>query len=246
MKKLYILTFCAIVFNFKLHGQADTTQTKGSRVDKFENPFNSNTFSGIFAMPIGNFGSNDVNTGGFATNGYGFAFDSKSYLTHGISFISHSSYSWVDLDSKSMSEELTKSLGLKTELLNGQHRPFFSTIGVNYDYYFNSRINFGVNAQAGILYNSFRPMEMKVYDANNSVIYSDILSFNSNFSFAYCFGANVTFAIIPHVLAFQLSADYSAGKLDTYLVSQNMEPIKSLEKLELLNLSAGLVFYSKK
>jgi len=244
LQVIYFVILCLIFQTNK--AQNDSIQGSAKKQTRYELNYNSSKFAGFLAVPLGAFGSTDTETGGFAKNGFGFAFDSKNYISHGFSFISHSAYSWINLDVESMSQQLTDELGLKTVLKDGQHQPFVTTIGVNYDYFFSERFNIGINAQAGILYNSFRALDMKVYDSSNTVIYSDLLSFDSKLAFAYCFGADLTFALIPKVLAFQLSVDYTAGNLDTYLVSRNFDPVKGMEKMQFLNLGAGLIFYKKK
>lgn len=232
-------------FVFSQSGEAPATSSV-TGTKRFENTSNSSLIGGFVAIPLGDFGKDDINNGGYAKQGYGFAFDSKNYIAKGFSFVFHSTYTWIDMDAEAMSKDFTEYLGLRTEVKDGQHQPFLSTIGVNYDYYFNERLKIGLNAQAGVLYNSFRPFSMNVYDASNTLVYSDIVSFESDFAFSYCFGTDLSFTLIPNVLSFQISADYSAGKLDTYLISRNTEPIKAIEKMQLFNLGAGLVFYSKK
>ena len=242
---LVILTIASV----KSQNETSTVSAQNSEQKQVQNPNNSSTIGAFIAFPMGEFGKTDLENGGFAKQGYGFAFDSKNILAKGFSFVSHSTYAWVDIDGDAMAKAFDEEFGAgyRTEITNGQHQPFLSTIGLNYDYHVTKRVSFGANAQAGILYNSFRPMGIKVYyTPNNILLYDDIVSYESNFAFAYGFGVDISFSLIPNVVSFQITADYSAGNLNTYLISKQFDPIKSVDKMQFLNLGASLVFYSKK
>ena len=246
MKKIHTAAAIMAILFITTRARAQSDTTSLNQIKKFENPYNTNEFGGIYAIPLGDFGSKDASSGGFATRGFGFSFDSKTYLFYGFSFVSHSVYSWVNLDANAMSDQLTKDLGLKTVITGGQHQPFVSTVGVNYNYYFTKKICLGVNAQAGILYNSFKPFELKIYDNSNNVIYNDLLGFDSKLAFAYCGGTDLSFSLIPHVLAFKLWATYTASNVDTYLTSKYTDPIKSITKMQFMNLGIGFVVFNSK
>jgi hypothetical protein len=88
---------------------------------------------------------------------------------------------------------------------------------------------------------------MKVFDKNNNnaLIYDDILRYDSDFAFAYTFGAECNLFIIKDVLAFHIEGNYSAGKTDTYLRSNYFSPIKAVDKMQFINLNMGFVFTTK-
>jgi hypothetical protein len=244
MKNMYsktasLLILCGLaLFGSPLYSQ-DSTASK-----RVNHPTKATTIGAFIASPVGNFGSTDINNGGFAAPGWGVVFDSKTKIKNGLSYVFHSTYSWMDIDQEAMSKEFSDYLGLKAEVDGGQHQPFLSTIGLNYDFYFTKRLKLGINGQAGVLYNSFRPFTLKVYDANNVLFYEDIVQYESAFAFAYSFGADLTFHLIKNLLGLKISADYSAGNLDTYLISKNLPPTKSVSKLEMLNLGIALEFYT--
>jgi hypothetical protein len=236
-----------------LLGQSDSTSRSESKKSSKNNQTSSkqSLLGAFLAFPMGEFGKTDIENGGFAKQGYGFSFDSKSMIGKGFSYLFHTTYAWADIDGDAMAKAFDKEFetnlgtGYKTSVTGGQHQPFLSTIGLGYDFHLTERISFGLNGQAGIVYNSFRPMTIKVYDSNiNQEIYNDIVSYESSFAFAYGFGADIMFTLIPNLIAFQLNADYSSGKLDTYLISKVFDPIKSVEKMQFLNLGFSLVFYT--
>lgn len=239
-KTASLLILCVLTLvSSPFYGQ-DSTASK-----RVSYPTKANTLGAFIASPVGNFGSTDINNGGFAAPGWGVVFDSKTKVKNGLSYVFHTTYSWMDIDQEAMSKEFSDYLGLKAEVDGGQHQPFLSTIGLNYDIYFTKRLKLGINGQAGVLYNSFRPFTLKVYDANNVLFYEDIVQYESAFAFAYCFGADFTFHLIKNLLGLKISADYSAGNLDTYLISKNLPPTKSVSKLEMLNLGVALEFYTR-
>jgi len=246
LKNLIAFSFVISV----LHGTAQTESAQKNESTpaskQIEYPAKSTYIGGFIALPMGEFGKTDIEKGGFAKPGYGIAFNSKNGIGKGFSFVFLTTYSWVDIDDEAMSKEFTEYLGYKTEVSGGQHQPLLTTLGLNYDYYFTERIKMGINGQAGVIYNSFRPFEIKTYDANNNLIYDDIISFESKFAFAYNFGIDFNFYLIPKLISFQVSADYSSGKLDTYLISRSFPPSKSVDKMQFLNLGVGFVFYTQK
>lgn len=240
---IFILLAC---YNYKSQTTTDANSENQQSSKNVEYPIKSTLLQGFAAIPLGEFGKTDIENGGFAKQGYGVGFNSKNTIGKGFSFVFLTTYSWVDIDAEAMSKEFTKYLNSRTEISGGQHQPLLTTVGLNYDYYITDRIKFGINGQAGVIYNSFRPFEIKTYDANNNLIYDDIISYESKFAFAYNFGFDVNFFLIPKVMAFQISADYYSGKLDTYLISQSFPPTKSVDKMQFLNLGIGFVFYTQK
>lgn len=252
--KMILIATVLVAQSMVLVAQSDSTSRSESKLNlKNIESSNKQSLVGAFlAFPMGEFGKTDIEKGGFAKQGYGFSFDSKSLIGKGFSSIFHTTYAWADIDGEAMAKAFDKEFetnlgtGYKTTVTGGQHQPFLSTIGLGYDFSLSKRMAFGINGQAGIIYNSFRPMTIKVYDSNiNQEIYNDIVSYESSFAFAYGFGADFLFILIPNTIAFQVSADYSSGKLDTYLVSKVFDPIKSVEKMQFLNLGFSLVFYTK-
>lgn len=236
-----------------LFAQSDSTARSQTNTSGKNNQVSrkQSLLGAFLAIPMGEFGKTDIEQGGFAKQGYGFSFDTKNSIGKGFSTLFHTTYAWSNIDGEAMAKafdqefESTLGTGYKTSVTGGQHQPFLSTLGLGYDFNLGNRMAFGINGQAGILYNSFRPMTIKVFDSNiNQEIYNDIVSYESSFAFAYGFGADFLFVLIPNTFGIQLSADYSSGKLDTYLVSKVFDPIKSVENMQFLNLGFSLVFYT--
>ncbi len=144
MKNMYsktasLLILCGLaLFGSPLYSQ-DSTASK-----RVNHPTKATTIGAFIASPVGNFGSTDINNGGFAAPGWGVVFDSKTKIKNGLSYVFHSTYSWMDIDQEAMSKEFSDYLGLKAEVDGGQHQPFLSTIGLNYDFYFTKRVRIGL------------------------------------------------------------------------------------------------------
>lgn len=217
---------------------------------KFKNPLESaqktTSFGAMYCLPVGDFGSTNLEKGGFARAGWGLYFDSKSTFKHGLSFISHSTYAWVPLDQKAVAQAFTENLGRKTEVTGGKHKPFLTTIGAGYDFKATRFLTIGISAQGGILYNSFKGFDMAVYDATGTgILFSDNFKYDAEFSLAYVFGAKFNFSLIKDLLSFQLAVDYSGSKYQSYLRSYHLEPIKTTQNIQILNIGAGFAFHTK-
>ncbi|MGV3611140.1 MAG: hypothetical protein ACO1N0_09340 [Fluviicola sp.] len=217
---------------------------------KFKNPFDDakkiTSFGAMYCLPVGDFGSTDLEKGGFANPGWGLYFDSKSTFKNGLSFISHSTYAWIPLNHDAIENAFTENLQRKTEVAGGKHKPFLTTIGLGYDFKAASFLTIGVSAQLGMLYNSFKGFDMTVYDpTGTNVFFTDNFKYDSEFSLAYVFGAKFNIHLIKDVLSFQVTVDYSASKFDSYLRSYELQPIKTSQNIQILNIGGGFAFHTK-
>lgn len=217
---------------------------------KFKNPFDdakkTTTLGAMYCLPVGDFGSTNLEKGGFANPGWGLYFDSRNTFKSGLTLISHSTYAWVPLNQVAIAKAFTENLGRKTEVAGGKHKPFLTTIGLGYDFKAASFLKIGISAQGGVLYNSFKGFDMTVYDSTGtSVLFTDNFKYDAEFSFAYVFGAKFNFSLIKDVISFEVSVDYSGAKFDSYLRSYQLHPIKTRQNIQILNIGAGFAFHTK-
>jgi hypothetical protein len=217
---------------------------------KFSNPFSkADKYTALGAMvsiPTGQFGSTDLKDGGYANTGWGLYFDSKTALKSGIYFVSHSTYSWVPLNDAALNTSFTRELGKKTTINGGKHMPFLTTIGLGYEVHPKKFMTLGLSLQGGLMYNSFKSFDITVYDADNTtVLFNDNLKYDSQFTFAYVVGAQLGFNLIKDLLDFQIIADYSASKFNSTLRGSTVQPIRTSQHIQLLNVGAGIVVHTK-
>jgi hypothetical protein len=244
MKKLFIAQITVLTTFLSVYSIAQEGTVK------FKNPFDSakktNSFGAMYVLPVGDFGSTDLDKGGFARAGWGLYFDSKSTFKSGLSFISHSTYAWVPLDQEAMAKALTNGIGFGTARVSGgKHKPFLTTIGLGYDFKAASFLTIGISAQTGILYNSFKALEVTIIDPNGNTLVTADFKYDSEFSLAYVFGAKFNFSLIKDILSFQVYADYSGAKFQSYLRSQPMD-FKTTQNIQMVNIGAGFAFHSTK
>ncbi len=242
MKKIVVVHALMIACIFSTFAQEGSV--------KFKNPFGdakkTTSLGAMYCLPVGDFGSTSLEKGGFANPGWGLYFDSKSTFKSGLTFISHSTYAWVPLNRGAVAKAFTENLGLKTEVANGKHKPFLTTIGIGYDFKAAAFLTIGISAQGGVLYNSFKGFDMTVYDSTGTnVLFTDNFKYDSEFSFAYVFGAKFNFSLIKDLISFQLSVDYSGSKFDSYLRSYQLQPIKTTQHIQIVNIGAGFAFHTK-
>lgn len=74
----------------------------------------------------------------------------EEHVKKGLSFVSHSTYSWVPMNQEAMEKAFTENLGRKTKIEGGKHQPFLTTIGVGYDFHLSPKIHAGISAQGGL------------------------------------------------------------------------------------------------
>lgn len=205
----------------------------------------STSFGTMAVIPIGKFSSTDLQTGGFANPGFGFYFDSKNTFTNGLSFISHTTYAWVPLDRKSLDNAFSTELGQRTVIEGGKHQPFLTTFGLGYDLNPFKGVSLGFTAQGGVLYNSFKPFDITVYNANNSVALSDNLKYDSHFSFAYVLGLNLKIPLLTDLIDLQIIGDYSGSRFTSVLRGSTLKAIPTTQQIQMLNVGIGFLVYTK-
>jgi hypothetical protein len=205
------------------------------------------SLGGFIATPVGDFKSTDLDDGGFAKKGWGVVFDSKSKfkgLPEGLTIYFHSTYQWNEMDTETLAKEFTESLGMRTEITNSKYSPILATIGPAYDFKLAENFKLGINGTVGIMFNNTKAFSIKVYDDNNNLIVNEHYNFDNNVAFAYSFGAELRYDIVPKVLGFALYTDYTSAKQSTDISSQNTD-VETFQKLQYLNLGAKLVFLAK-
>lgn len=98
MKKksiIQITLFTTLLFN---HSFAQEGKLKLK--NPFEHVTKTTTLGAMYSIPVGKFSSTNLEDGGFAKAVWGLYFDSKSTFKSGISFLSHSTFSWVPITLK--------------------------------------------------------------------------------------------------------------------------------------------------
>jgi len=239
MKTKHLLSvLCLLFFNAAIAQKIRNPLTSAKK---------STSFGAMAVIPVGKFGSTDLHTGGFANPGFGFYFDSKNTFTNGLSFISHTTYAWVPLDKKALDNAFTSELGQRTVIDGGKHQPFLTTFGLGYDVSpFKGRgISLGISAQAGFLYNSFKPFDITVYNAANSVAFTDNLKYDSHFSLAYVFGLNLKLPLITDVIDLQIIGDYSGSKFTSVLRGGTIKAIPTTQQIQMINVGIGFLVHTK-
>lgn len=244
MKKILTLSMFILItgITYSQTDHKDSTQ-HSSRHDRASK---QSSFHAIYNIPLGDFGSTTAENAGYADHGWGIGFEKKTYAYRGIYFTSSSSYSWIPLNTAQLSADLEEATGLYSEIDGGQHRPFFSTVGLGLDLKPVQLFSVSINSQIGLLYNSFKPMNVQIYQngPNSNLLVNDVMKFDSDFAFGYSFGVDFQLFLVPNLISAFVSGKYSAGKIDSYLRSHHTEPIKAVSKLEMFQLNFGLSFHA--
>lgn len=242
MKKTIFILSLLLVSGATVQAQQDTLKPKQEEDKRAKR---QNGINAVYNIPVGDFGGVDGGEGGYADKGWGIGFEKKTYFLKGLYFVSRSSYSWIPLNTEELSKDLEEATGLYNEIDGGQHRPMIGTFGLGLDFKPLQLFSVSVNAQGGILHNSFKPFDIKIYDngPGSTVLVSDVYKFDSDWAFGYSFGLDAQLFIIPNTLSIYASANYTAAKIDSYLRSHYSEPEKSVSKMELININFGIAFH---
>lgn len=207
-----------------------------------------NSFGVFLASPVSKFKSTDLDGGGFAKRGWGIVFDTKNTikgLPEGLSVYFHSTYQWNEMDTEALARKFTEGLGNKTEISDSKYSPLLTTVGPAYEFSLGEKVKFGVNATAGIMFNNTKAFTIKVYDSNNTLIVNELVNFDDKIAFAYSFGAELKFELVPELIGLSLYSDYTSANQSTDITSQNIQVNDSFQKLQYFNTGIKLVFTKK-
>ena len=206
-----------------------------------------NSFGVFIASPVGKFKSTDLDGGGFAENGWGLVFDSYSqptFLPKNIKLYSHSTYQWNKMDTRTISEKFTQALGNRTEVSESRYSPLLTTFGPHIDFGNGEKFKLGISATGGVMFNNTKAFAIRVFDVNDNLIFNELINFDNKVAFAYTFGANLRFQLIPELLALMVYFDYTSANQKTDINSQNISVSDSFQKLQYFN--TGFKFVIKK
>lgn len=207
-----------------------------------------NSFGFFIASPVGKFKSTDLESGGFAKQGWGVVFDSKNkfdFLPKNWSLYFHSTYQWNEMDTEAVAQKFTEQLGYKTTVSDSKYSPLITTIGPAYDFSIGEKVKIGLNGALGIMFTNTKAMTIHVYDTNNNLILSEIVNFDNKIAFTYTFGTEIKYEIIKDLLRFSIYTDYTAANQKTEVSFTNAESTDSFQKLQYFNTGFKLAFLKK-
>ena len=206
------------------------------------------TLGGFASIPVGKFGSTDLNDGGgFVKTGWGFVFDSKLRSKNWKDFFSlnfHSSYQWNQIDNEAVAKAYTEELGFRTEVGESRHAPIVTTIGPMFDFALSDGIILSATGGVGIMFNNTKSFSIQVFDDQNNTLYSDVVKFDNNPAFTYVLGLDLTFKVIDDLLDIALYADFNAANQSLEFEFKNIAPVKSVEEMRYLNTGIKLTLYT--
>jgi hypothetical protein len=199
------------------------------------------SFGAFIASPVGDFKSTSLEDGGFAKQGWGIVFDSRSKLTKSFSLYFHSTYQWNEMDTDVLEAKFTEYLGYRTTVSDSKYSPLLTTIGPAYDYKVSEKFRIGLNGTIGIMFNNTKAFTIKVYDENNNLLANELVNFDGNVAFAYTFGTEFVYDLIPQKLGISLYADYTSATQKSEISSPNLDAYDSFQKLQYFDMGIKLV-----
>jgi len=208
---------------------------------------NESSIGAFIASPVGKFKSTDLDGGGFAKQGWGIVFDTKNTikgLPEGLSVYFHSTFQWNEMDTETLASEFTAALGNRTEITDSKYSPILTTLGPSYEFPLSKSIKLGINGTLGILFNNTKAFTVKVYDSNDVEIVNEHVNFDNNVAFAYSFGAELKFNLVPDAIGLSIYTDYTSANQSTDISSQNVDA-ETFQKLQYFNIGAKFVFVKK-
>jgi len=201
--------------------------------------------AGFASFPVGDFGSTDLDKGGFAETGWGIALDSRmsgKKWPQGLEAYFHSTYQWNKMNTEAVARAYTEYFNYKTTVSESRYSPIIATLGPSYYYAMNDKIEIGIYSGAGVLFNNTKAFTVKIYDDMGVNILNEVVNFDNRPAFAYMFGIDIDFEILEDMLKIGIFADYSSAKQKTELSFSTAEPADTFQKLQYLNAGIKFIF----
>ena len=217
-----LLLLTTIFINTRLHAQSESS------------------LGAFLAFPVGDFKSTDLENGGFAEQGWGIVFDSKTPINTRWALNSHSTYQWNNMNTEKIGEALTNEIGFDTEISESRYSPLVTTLGLIYSLPIGEKVKISPSGNAGVMFNNTKAFTIKIYDVSNNLLANEVVNFDNRVAFAYNFGVDLRFELIENLLALSLYGDYTGAKQKTEISIPSISSFDSFQKLQYMNFGVKL------
>lgn len=153
------------------------------------------SIGGFASLPVGAYGSSDLEDGGFAKTGIGFSFESANrmdswpeWLMVGFQF----SYQINELDGRAVGEAFNSQPGTFTATVSSSfYRPLSITAGPIFRKRLSDKFYADLKLGGGMMISNIDPITIAIFDANQNLLVSEETQFESKPVFALLFGLNL-------------------------------------------------------
>ena len=173
------------------------------------------TIGGFASIPVCDFGSTELENGGFAEPGWGITFDSRmrsEKWPEGLLFHFHSTYQWNKMNTEAVQNAYTELFGQETTVSESRYSPLFTTVGPGYELPLSEKISLGFYPSIGVMFSNTKAFTVKVYDDQGSTLASEVVNFDNRVAFTYVLSLDLNFEIVEDLLGIGLYADYASAK----------------------------------
>lgn len=174
------------------------------------------SFGGIYSTPVGSFGMNDPDEGGYSKPGIGFQFEAQlqsSAFVEELKLGLYLSFQHNDIDRAAFQSDLSTELGqgLRAEIDGGGFRPVRAMLGPTYQFKLGESFSLSLKGAIGLLMANSDPMHLNVIDeSNGDVLLKDVVYFRGNTTFSYLVGLDFGYEFSKY-WAVGIFADYSSA-----------------------------------
>lgn len=163
----------------------------------FLNAINAQEYAigGFASIPVGAYGSSDLEDGGFAKTGAGFSFESANrmdswpeWLMVGFQF----SYQINELDGRAVGRAFNSQPGtLSATVTSSFYRPMSITAGPIFRKRIGDKFYSDLKLGGGMMISNIDPITIAIFDANQNLLVSEETQFESKPVFALMCGWNL-------------------------------------------------------
>lgn len=162
-------------------------------------------------------------------------------LPEGLFLGFHYSYQYNEFDSKAFATAIDNSLGdpFRSLVSNSSYHPSVITLGPYYEFIPVNRFSIELRSGLGIMFTNIDPVVINVYDEFNTMVFSEVLRFESKPAFTYLAGITLGYDITRY-LRLGAFIEHSAAKEEINTTFDNLDAVSS--EFKLIYLNAGINF----
>ncbi len=190
------------------------------------------------SIPIGDFSSNDVESGAFAQRGWGVTLENKFSFSKwpdwlGVGF--HFSYQQLEVDEQGIGEAFSDVLegDITTRVFADQYHPLIADVCAFYELPVTDKLTIDFKGGVGVLFTIFDPIRIDLYNDQGENLLRTQLDFETKPYFNFILGANLGYQF-SNTLGAKIFADYNHSNVNissSYLLQE----ITSDQKISIIN-----------
>ena len=191
------------------------------------------------SFPVGDYGAQNIENGGFAKGGWGFLLENKFTFPswpQGLHVGFHFSYQENEIDEQAIGSAFSEALEgtFDVRVSAGSFRPLVATAGPFYEWQLNEKFSIDFKSGAGIMFTGIDPVNLNIYDNQGELILRESVEYQTKPDFSFMLGVNFGYQFSEY-WGVSLFADYAYSNESFKSSFINASGAESEQKISFIN-----------